>query len=696
MLSMSLDIRTLYIVVGVSCFIVAGAFFFFQARQFRTDGVRQWSTGYAFQGIYWIFLALRGLIPDFFSIIVANTLLAANYSMLYAAVKEFQHRSYRRILFTLPTIVTFIFISFFLVYIDNFIVRTFYISLLSSVQMGSIALILFGEGPFQRNHSQWFTGCFFATGALLWFILLPERFIRQTHVLEPSIVLTVLLILGFGVVVLTSIGFLLMIRERAGEALKESGERLRLFLENAPAALAMFDRDMRYMSVSRRWLRDYDLGDRNLLGLLHYEVFPAISDEWKEVHRRGLAGEVLRAEADRFERADGSVQWVRWEIRPWRKAAGEVGGIVIFTEDITELKKAESLLQRYRLLAEHTRDIILFMRRDDGRLLEANASAVQAYGYTREELLALSIYSLRAPETGALIEEQLMEADRKGILFETLHRRKDGSIFPVEVSSRGETIDGIRTLISVVRDITGRRLTEDALKVRTSQLEAANKELESFSYSVSHDLRTPLRAIDGFSKMLAKDLEGKLDQEEQRKFNVISENTRRMGLLIDDLLSFSRLGNQPMSLSRVNVQDLVNQVWEESRAITPDRKMELIIGDLPQASGDSALLKQVLSNLLANAVKFSRRKKPAIIEIGGKSEGKEIVYYVKDNGTGFDMKYYDKLFGVFQRLHSESEYEGTGVGLAIVQRIIYRHGGRVWAEGKIGKGATFYFSLPAA
>ena len=168
-----------------------------------------------------------------------------------------------------------------------------------------------------------------------------------------------------------------------------------------------------------------------------------------------------------------------------------------------------------------------------------------------------------------------------------------------------------------------------------------------------------------------------------------------MDRLINDLLDFSRSSRAPISSNKIDMDRLVKEIWDEQLSANPDRKMELKKGKLPKAVGDEALIRQVLSNLLANAVKFSKKKKTAEIEIAGESTGKENVYFVKDNGAGFDMKYYDKLFGVFQRLHSGSEYEGTGVGLAIVQRIIHRHGGRVWAEGKIGKGATFYFSLPA-
>jgi signal transduction histidine kinase len=247
---------------------------------------------------------------------------------------------------------------------------------------------------------------------------------------------------------------------------------------------------------------------------------------------------------------------------------------------------------------------------------------------------------------------------------------------------------------SLAKQILARETAEVELTERTLQLENANKDLESFSYSVSHDLRAPLRAIDGYIHMIAKDHADKFDDDSLGKFNVIRKNARKMGRLIDDLLEFSRLGRHAMDLSVINMEDLVNNVWKECLALNPGREIALRIDPLPEACGDRPLITQVLSNLLANAVKFTAAKKSAAIEIGGSRENGEKVYYVKDNGAGFDMRYYDKLFGVFQRLHDADQYEGTGVGLAIVKQIVSRHGGRVWAEGRVNTGATFYFTLP--
>ncbi len=235
---------------------------------------------------------------------------------------------------------------------------------------------------------------------------------------------------------------------------------------------------------------------------------------------------------------------------------------------------------------------------------------------------------------------------------------------------------------------------EQRVKERTAQLEAANKELEAFSYSVAHDLKAPLRAIEGFSRILVDKDSANLDMEGLRRLNIVRTNTKRMDNIINDLLAFSRLGQQQVRKSIIDLSVLTKRVFQQLLDQAPERDMQLTIKDIPPALGDPNLINQVMVNLLANAIKYTRPGKPTFIEVGGQTEGSETVYYVKDNGIGFDERYALKIFGVFERLHSADEYEGTGIGLAIVKRIIERHGGRVWAEGKVNEGATFYFSLP--
>jgi light-regulated signal transduction histidine kinase (bacteriophytochrome) len=264
-------------------------------------------------------------------------------------------------------------------------------------------------------------------------------------------------------------------------------------------------------------------------------------------------------------------------------------------------------------------------------------------------------------------------------------------------NSEGQTIG----IFGISRDITERKRNEQAirqlnadLEKQAEQLQAVIKELEAFSYSVSHDLRAPLRAIDGYTRILVEDYETTLDSEGKRICGVISREARRMGQLIDDLLAFSRLGRKEIFFSRIDMQALARSVFEELIKEENQGRIDFMLSSLPVVRGDSSLIRQVWVNLLANAIKFTSNKERAVIEVGSQQGTDETIYYVRDNGAGFDMEYSNKLFGVFQRLHSENEFSGTGVGLAIVQRILLRHGGRVWGEGEVEKRATIYIALP--
>ena len=251
-----------------------------------------------------------------------------------------------------------------------------------------------------------------------------------------------------------------------------------------------------------------------------------------------------------------------------------------------------------------------------------------------------------------------------------------------------------RVNIELQREITKRIQAEEEIKSYSAKLENANKELETFAYSVSHDLRTPLRAIDGFSRILIEDFTEKLDDEGRRVLNVIRNNTVRMGQLIDDILSFSHLGRIEMNVLDIDMEKLARSVVNELKPTVNDRNVELIIDTLPPSQGDKAMIREVMVNLINNAIKFTRPRTAARIEIGGRADNSENSYFVRDNGVGFDMNYQNKLFGVFQRLHSQDEFEGTGIGLALVKQVITRHGGRVWAEGKVDEGAVIHFTLP--
>ena len=278
----------------------------------------------------------------------------------------------------------------------------------------------------------------------------------------------------------------------------------------------------------------------------------------------------------------------------------------------------------------------------------------------------------------------------------------------MEISALAVRVGDQKKYQLIIRDITERKLAEQKLialneeleervRLRTAQLDAAVMELEAFSYSVSHDLKAPLRAIEGFSKIVTDDYATILDPETTRLLNLVQDNARRMAQLIDDLLAFSRVGRHELSIQRIDMAGLVKSVWDELAAQEQVRRFDFTMEPLAEACGDLSLMRQVWTNLLSNAIKFTSHCEFGRIEIGSRSgDTNDMVYFIRDNGVGFDMKYADKLFGVFQRLHSSKEFPGTGVGLALVQRIIIRHGGRVWAEGAVNAGATFYFSLNSA
>ena len=356
-----------------------------------------------------------------------------------------------------------------------------------------------------------------------------------------------------------------------------------------------------------------------------------------------------------------------------------------------ELQQSEA---RLRAVTETAHDAIIAAG-TDGNITYWNPGAARIFGYAGDEVLGRPLTMLMPERFRDLHRQGIAryvateDARVVGRTVELEGRRKDGKEFPLELSLAAARTDAGISFTGIIRDITERKRIEQALR-------ETNAELESFSYSVSHDLRAPLRAIHGFARILLEDHGPQLEAEAQRLLGVIDENTRRMGQLIDDLLAFSRLGRKELETAPVNMTDLVEGIADGLRRGEGDRAIDVAIAALPPAHGDRDLLRQALTNLLQNALKFTRRRPAARIDIGTRADGGETVYFVKDNGAGFDERYAGKLFGVFQRLHRVDEFEGTGVGLAIVQRIIHRHGGRVWAEGKVDEGATFYFTLPGA
>lgn len=505
-------------------------------------------------------------------------------------------------------------------------------------------------------------------------------------------------------------------RKETEKRLHDSEERLRLTLE--AAEIGNWDWDVK----NDRWVaspkyytmlgyepKEVEVGEisrREWLDRVHSDDRAYVRARIDEALTRDFAAYQYEA---RMRHADGSYRWqlVRgFGIR--RDPDGKVTRMLGIRMDTTERKNAERVLMQYAAIVESSDDAIIGMTLD-GTITSWNRGAEHIFGYSAREIIGQRV-ALLLPEERFGEDAAIMSELRQGHSvhhFETVRRCKDGRLIEasVTVSPLRSPEGAVVGASKIARDITQRKRAdaellrhrehlEELVSERTAALEAANRELESFSYSVSHDLRTPLRAIDGFSRMLAARQALATDEEAQRLVRIVRESTAKMSQLIDGMLAFFRSGRVEMRSVQVDMAQLVNDVWRELEPARADHPRHLVLKAIAPARGDPMMLRQLWLNLLANAIKFTGPVAEGRVEIGGSRTGDACVYYVKDNGVGFNPEFGHKLFGVFQRLHRVDEFEGTGIGLAIVKRIVSRHGGNVFAEGELGKGATVRFSLP--
>lgn len=361
----------------------------------------------------------------------------------------------------------------------------------------------------------------------------------------------------------------------------------------SPYPKAIVDKEFRYVAVSDEWYKTYGLEGEEIIGKSHYDFFPEVLEhtEWLQIHKKALSGETIQNQRDEFQRQDGSVQYLEWLVTPWYKDQDEkeIGGVIMYTKDITEKVEYEQKIEKYN------------------------------------------------------------------------------------------------------QDL------EDKVRERTKELKSANQNLESFSYSVSHDLRAPLRAINGFSQILEEEYETVLDEEGKRLLSIIQKNSKKMGELIDDVLEFSRVGREQKEEDElIDMKWMTKQVISEVSREYKKHKINAEVGNLPEIRGILPMIRQLMENLISNAFKYSSKNEVIELEIGYKpgDTSNHHTFYVQDNGIGLDMKYADKVFGVFERLHSEKSFSGTGVGLAIAKKIVEKHNGKIWVQSEKGKGSTFFFTIP--
>jgi PAS domain S-box-containing protein len=523
-------------------------------------------------------------------------------------------------------------------------------------------------------------------------------------------------------------------RKHAQEALQKSEERYRRLIELCPDAL-LVQSNNRIVFVNSAALRLLGAeGPEQLIGkpvkeIVHPDYWEVVQRRLRQLREDGTAvfwksaeGRIQRSKGEgtvvpfieeKFIRLDG--REVDVEVAATPLTFQDRPAVQVIARDITQRKRSTETLRetegRRAAILETALDAVVAIDHE-GKVVEWNPAAEKMFGYNRSDAVGREMAELIVPPSLRPAHRQGLAqclATGEGRMFgryiEMSAMRADGTVFPAELAITRIATTQPPLFTGYIRDITERKEAEAEVRrlqmelerrvrERTAQLEAANRELEAFNCSVSHDLRTPLLRIRGFAELLRQKAAPELDEENRRHLQTIAESARAMDQLIEELLAFSMLGQRQLLNTSVSVTELVKAAQNDLAQEISGRNIYWTIGELPEVHGDPAMLRQVWVNLISNALKYTRPRETARIEIGCANHRAEFVFFIRDNGIGFDVRYANKLFGIFQRLHRAEEFEGTGIGLANVQRIIQRHGGRAWAKAKVNKGAAFYFSLP--
>jgi PAS domain S-box-containing protein len=482
-------------------------------------------------------------------------------------------------------------------------------------------------------------------------------------------------------------------RKQLEAQLRQRESQLQLFVKYVPVGLAMFDRDMCYLSASDVWIDSHELGDRDFVGRSHYDLYPDLPQQWKEMHQRCLAGAIESCEEDLFPRPDGSIDWVRWEVRPWYTDTDEIGGIIIFSETITERKRQSAALlqseRKFSAIFNQTFQLMGLVSLD-GVLLEANHAALKSVAAPESEIVGKSFWEAPWWHTEQL-QQQLREAiataaGGRFVRYEVEFPNFNGGLTITDFSLKPmfDEVGRVESIVAEAHDITDRKQAQ-------ADLEERNQELDSFVFVVSHDLKAPLRAVANLSQWIEDDLEGQLSNDTQSQMNLLRSRVNRMSATIDGLLEYARCGRSEDPIETVAVARLLADVID---SVAPPATFTIDLpAELPTFSTKRTPLFQVLVNLIGNGIKH-HHSEAGKIQIAIAERGDFYEFAIADDGSGIAPEHHDRMFKIFQAVNPQKRSDSTGIGLAIVKKIIEAEGGTIRLESELGRGTTFYFTWP--